>query len=107
MTLRDLVASSQSIEGQLSMVRKAYTAGSIPNTVPDGNVSFPSEPEEVKSGIELEFRCALCKRIPLISGMLIYWIGMCHSSTRMRTSTLSRISLSSCSPVNFALVILL
>ena len=61
MTLRSLIASSHSIDGQLSAVRKAYTAGNIPNTVPDGTVSFPSDPEKIKAGIELEFRCARSK----------------------------------------------
>ena len=65
MTLRSLVVSSRSIDGQLSAVRKAYTAGNIPNTVPDGTVSFPSDPEKIKAGIELEFRCALSNSTPV------------------------------------------
>ena len=60
MAVNRVYGSAIGLKQQLEDLRKAYTAGDIPNVVRDGTVSFPSRPRTAVSGIALEFRYDPC-----------------------------------------------
>ncbi|KAI0757787.1 HlyB/MsbA family ABC transporter [Daedaleopsis nitida] len=52
----NLFSRFQSVGNQLVSARDVYEAANIVNMVPDGTVAFPQVPEQVESGVSLEFR---------------------------------------------------
>ena len=61
--LGGLVGNTQRLGEVLEGLRSMYTENEIQNIVRDGSVSFPADPEDISTGISLEFRYVLVELI--------------------------------------------
>ncbi|EJF56134.1 HlyB/MsbA family ABC transporter [Dichomitus squalens LYAD-421 SS1] len=55
-TVYEIIRRTQSVGHQLESVKKLYEVVNIPNLVKDGTKPFPEDQNQIRSGIELEFR---------------------------------------------------
>lgn len=58
-SINGVLIHSNNAHGNLNAIRQVYEAGTITNVVADGTVPFRADSAQGKSGITLEFRCAM------------------------------------------------